>query len=132
MCRSCAHGVAILNFKEPTCGNHGHGPQSSILKFQRRSTRDSAGKRNHAHDFKFPENLKICSHGGPRSLTFHAPPRDSIAIPASLMRGEYELQIVVCRTKPPGRSLTSENKHQAITSVTGKTLQRSFDGCLQP
>ena len=22
--------------------------------------------RNHAHDFKFPENLKIWSHGGPR------------------------------------------------------------------
>ena len=26
-------------------------------------------KRNHVHDFKFPENLKIWSHGGPRSLT---------------------------------------------------------------
>ena len=26
-------------------------------------------KRNHAHDFKFLENLKIWSHGGPRSLT---------------------------------------------------------------
>ena len=26
-------------------------------------------KRNHAHDFDFPENLKIWSHSGARSLT---------------------------------------------------------------
>ena len=25
-------------------------------------------KRQRAHDFKFPENLKIWSHGGPRSI----------------------------------------------------------------
>ena len=29
----------------------------------------SQEKRNHAHDFDFPENLKIWSHGGARSLT---------------------------------------------------------------
>ena len=49
-------------------------------------------KRNHAHDFKFPENLKIWSHGGPRPIAhLLAPPRDSIAIPASLMRGELPI-----------------------------------------
>ena len=38
VCRSCAHGVAILNFQVQTCGNHGHGPQSSILGLPQRST----------------------------------------------------------------------------------------------
>ena len=34
-------------------------------------------KRNHAHDFNFPENLEIWSRGGPRSLTdlLRTPPR---------------------------------------------------------
>ena len=45
-------------------------------------------KRNHAHDFNFPQNLEIWSHGGPRPIAhLYAPPRDSIAIHASLMGG---------------------------------------------
>ena len=95
VCRSCAQ-VAILNFKVQTWAwaailNSGV-PTALNLRFGRRSEI----MRMISSCWKISKSGATAARA--HALTFYAPPRDSIAIPASLMRGDIVFLCDVRRT----------------------------------